>query len=157
MAPEDEHRTPSQIGDGSRQIEPLAVLGQTQEGALVQALQRDLDMVCQRLGLLYEANVDPTAISEAVAQAREARMRLKCHKHLNRVGFHGVQPPQERSDQGSDYNHPLGMTDVPRQSVHTHALLPALPVNVATPGQALPPLTPHRILRFNEATHPTPA
>jgi hypothetical protein len=67
QAPKDEHQTPSQIGDGSRQIEPSAALGQTQEGVLSKALQHDLDMACQCLGLLYEANVDPTAISEAVA------------------------------------------------------------------------------------------
>jgi hypothetical protein len=82
-APEDEHQTPSQIRDGSQQIEPLAVPGQTQEGVLSKALQRDLDVVCQRLGLLYEANADLTAISEAVSQAREARMILECHKRLN--------------------------------------------------------------------------
>jgi hypothetical protein len=83
MAPEDEHQMPSPIGDGSRQIEPSAAPGQTQEGALSKALQCDLDVVCQCLGLLYKANTDPTAISEAVAQAREARMILECHKHLN--------------------------------------------------------------------------
>jgi hypothetical protein len=90
MASEDEHRMPSQIGEGSQQIEPSAMLGQTQEGVLSKALQCDLDMVCQYLGLLYEANADPAAISEAVAQARKAHMILECHKCLDRVGFNGV-------------------------------------------------------------------
>jgi hypothetical protein len=86
----------SQIRDGFRQIKPSAMPGQTQEGALSKVLQHDLDMPCQCLGLLYEANTDPAAISEAVAQAREARMILECHKCLDQVGFNGVQPHQER-------------------------------------------------------------
>jgi hypothetical protein len=156
MASEDKRLTPSQIGDGHRLIEPSAALGQTQEGALSKVLQCDLDIACQHLGLLYEANADLTAISEAVAQAREAHMILEHHKHLDWAGFNGVQPLCERSDQGSDHNHLLGTSNAPGQSVHTHALLLALLVNLVTPGQALLPLTPHQVLQFDEATQPTP-
>jgi hypothetical protein len=157
MVSEDEHWMLSQIGDGSRQIKPSATPGQTQEGVLSKALQCNLDITCQCLGLLYEANADPAAISEVVAQAREACMILEHHKCLDQAGFNGVQPPQERSNQWSGHNHLLGTTNIPRQSVHSHALLPTLLVNIAMPEQALPPSTPHQILQFNEATHPTPA
>jgi hypothetical protein len=112
-------------------------------------------MMCQHLGLLYEANVDPTAILEAVAQAREACMKLKCKKCLDWVGFNRVQPPHEWPDQGSDHNHQLETMNAPRQTVHNHALLPALLVDLTIPEQALPPSTLYQVLQFDDITHPT--
>jgi hypothetical protein len=75
--------TPSQIRDSCQPIELSVALGQTQGQGVSATLQRDLDMMCQCLGLLYKANVDPTAILEAVAQAREACMKLECNKCLD--------------------------------------------------------------------------
>jgi hypothetical protein len=108
------------------------------------------------VGLLYEAHASLAAIEEAVAIAREARTVFKCNKHLEQAGFNPSEP-HTMIKQGEDHNHLLGEEDAPRQSVHVHALLLALPVNPSIPEQVLHPITPHRALQFDDQLQPTPA
>jgi hypothetical protein len=87
----------SQIGDGWQLIGPSVAPGQTQGQVASTTLQCDLDMVSQCLGLF---NADPTALAEAVTEAREAHITLKHSKCLEQVGFNGVQSPCEWANQG---------------------------------------------------------
>jgi predicted sugar kinase len=96
------------------------------------------------------------AIEEAVAITREACIAFECNKHLEQAGFN-LSKPRTTIEQGEDHNHPLGEEDAPRQSVHVHALLLALPVNPSIPEQVLHPITPHRALWFDDQLQLTPA
>jgi hypothetical protein len=108
----------------------------------IATLWLEREAAVQRVGLLYEAHTSSAAIEEAVAIAREARIMFKRDKHLEQAGFNPSEP-HTTIEQGEDHNHLLGEADTPRQSVHVHALLLALPVNPSIPEQVLHPITPH--------------
>jgi hypothetical protein len=101
------------------------------------------------VGLLYEACASSTAIKEAIAIVREARIAFKHDKHLEQARFNPSEPCRT-AEPGYDHNHPLGAEDAPRQLMHVHALLLALPVDPPIPEQVLHPITPHRALQFND-------
>jgi hypothetical protein len=117
-------------------------------------LQLEREAAVQQVGLLYKAHASSAAIEEAVAIVREARIAFECDKHLEQAGFNPSEP-HTTIEQGEDHNHPLGEEDAPIQSVHVHALLLALLVNLSIPEQVLHSITPHRALWFDDQLQPT--
>jgi hypothetical protein len=146
----DESRLTRSLTRESQQlIVQSAVADQTPARVPIAMLWLEREAAIQQGGLLYEARASSAAIEEAVAIMREACIVFKHDKHLEQAGFNPSEP-RITIEQGEDHNHPLGEADAPRQSVHVHALLPALPVNPSIPEQVLHPVTPHRALRFDD-------
>jgi hypothetical protein len=94
------------------------------------------------VGLLYEAHASLAAIEEAIAITREAHITFEHNKHLEQAGFNPSEPCIT-VEQGEDHNHPLGVKDAPRQSMHVCALLLALLVDPPIPEQVLHLIIPH--------------